>query len=79
LWRERVRDLPWDDDGRRNLSELLQFTTQFNSLSDEELISTWPELISQDFDNRQVIHMYRRFAAEAMNVWQRYPAVRTLM
>src|SRR5882672_8490233 len=79
LWRERIRELPWDDDGRRNLSELIQFAIQFESLSNDELTSTWPELISRDFDSVQVINMYKRFAAEAMQVWQRYPEVRALM
>jgi 7-cyano-7-deazaguanine synthase in queuosine biosynthesis len=79
LWRERIRELPWDDDGRRNLTELIQFSVQFNSLSNEELISNWPELLSKDFDSRQAIDMYRRFAAEAITVWQRYPQVRALM
>jgi 7-cyano-7-deazaguanine synthase in queuosine biosynthesis len=79
LWRERIRELPWDDDGRRNLSELIQFAIQFESLSNDELTSTWPELISRDFDSVQVINMYKRFAAEAMQVWQGYPEVRALL
>jgi 7-cyano-7-deazaguanine synthase in queuosine biosynthesis len=79
VWRERIRDLPWDDDGRRNLSELIQFAIQFDTLSAEELTSAWPELISRDFDTDQVIRMYKRFAAEAIRVWQRYPEVRVLM
>jgi hypothetical protein len=79
LWRERIRELPWDDDGRRNLSELIQFAIQFDSLSNDELTSTWPELISRDFDSVQVINMYKRFAAEAMQVWQGYPEVRALL
>ena len=53
--------------------ELIQFSVQFNSLSNEELISNWPELMSKDFDSRQAIDMYKRFAAEAVTVWQRYP------
>lgn len=79
LWRESVRTLPWNDDGRRNLSELIQFAVQFNSLSSEELISTWPELISRDFDSAQAIDMYKRFAKEAIDVWRAYPEVRALM
>jgi 7-cyano-7-deazaguanine synthase in queuosine biosynthesis len=79
LWRERLRELPWDDDGRRNLSELVQFAIQFKSLSAVDLTSTWPELISRDFDGVRVIEMYKRFAVEAMNVWQQYPEVRALM
>ena len=39
----------------------------------------WPELISRDFDSVQVINMYKRFAAEAMQVWQGYPEVRALL
>lgn len=79
LWRERIRELPWDDDGRRNLSELIQFAMQFISQSNEELVSNWPELLSRDFDSLEVIEMYRRFAAEAIQIWQQYPQVRALM
>jgi hypothetical protein len=79
VWRERLRELPWDDDGRRNLSELVQFAIQFDTLPADELASTWPELISRDFNTDQVIQMYKRFAAEAIQVWQQYPEVRALM
>jgi hypothetical protein len=79
VWRERLRELPWDDDGRRNVSELVQFAVQFDMLSAEELTSTWPELISRDFDAAEVIRMYKRFAAEAIQIWQQYPEVRALM
>ena len=79
VWRERLRQLPWDDDGRRNVTELVQFAIQFDTLSAEELTSAWPELISRDFDADQVIQMYRRFAAEAIQLWHQYPEVRALM
>ncbi len=79
LWREQIRELPWDDDGRRNLSELVQFAVQFDTESNEELVSNWPELLSRAFDVQQVIEMYRRFAAEAIQIWQHYPQVRELM
>jgi 7-cyano-7-deazaguanine synthase in queuosine biosynthesis len=79
VWREQLRQLPWDDDGRRNLSELLQFAIQFDSLSADELTSIWPELISRDFDTDEIIRMYKRFATEAIEIWQRYPEVRALM
>lgn len=79
LWRERLRDLPWDDDGRRNLQDLLQFALQFGSLPTDELLSRWPELITRDFDSEQAIAMYKRFAGEALGVWRRYPEVEVLM
>lgn len=79
LWREQIRDLPWTDDGRRNLMELVQFATQFSQLTNEDLISAWPELITTDFDAAQAIDMYKRFAAEAFALWQRYPEVGALL
>jgi 7-cyano-7-deazaguanine synthase in queuosine biosynthesis len=79
LWRENIVSLPWDDDGRRNLTELIEFATQFRDLNHEDLVSMWPELISRDFNATEVIAMYKRFSVEAFGTWQRYPQIQVLM
>jgi hypothetical protein len=73
VWRERITELAWNDDGRRNLTDLAQFVYQFSRCDSEEILTIWPDLISSDFDANAVIEMYRRFAREAMTVWARYP------
>lgn len=79
LWSEHVSRLGADDDGRRNLVDLAEFVTRFRSGSNEELMSEFPELYSQAFDGALAIDMYRRFAAEATAVLQRYPNLARLV
>ena len=75
VWAEDVSGLPPEDDGRRNVSDLGEFALRISRSSDEEIISDWPELISEHFDVGQAIPMYRRFAREALTVLSRYPGL----
>jgi hypothetical protein len=79
LWIEPIAELGPDDSGRRNVVELAEFVYRFRSESDESLMSTFPELLSEDFDGPAAIGMYRRFADEAHAVWTRYPALGGLL
>ena len=79
VWSEPVRQLPVDDDGRRNLMDLVAFICRFELMSNEELLSEFVELYSNSFDNRQVIEMYRRFAVEAKTVLTQYPQIAPLL
>ncbi|MDQ2668799.1 MAG: 7-cyano-7-deazaguanine synthase [Gemmatimonadota bacterium] len=74
LWAEVIAELPSDDDGRRNFADLAEFIMRFETSTNEELVSEFPELISDSFDAFEVIEMYRRFAGEARAVLGRYPA-----
>ena len=73
-WTEDIGALPADDIGRRNFVDLAEFVVRFGTATNEELMSEFPELISDTFDTIGVIDMYRRFAAEARDVLGRYPA-----
>jgi len=66
--------LPSDDEGRRNLSDLAEFTLNFETLSDQELFTEWPELYSENIDASNVIAMYRRAAVETRAILSKYPA-----
>lgn len=75
VWAEEIAGLPPDDDGRRNFAELGEFIVRFERSTSEEILSEFPDLISDSFDTFGVIEMYRRFAAEAHTVLARYPGV----
>jgi len=75
VWTENVRGLPPEDDGRRNLMDLVEFVRRFRDGSGEDLMSEFPELYSANMDAEAVIEMYRRFAFEASEVLGRYPRV----
>jgi 7-cyano-7-deazaguanine synthase in queuosine biosynthesis len=79
LWAEDIAGLPPDDDGRRNFADLTEFIVRFESASNEELISEFPDLISDSFAAFEVIEMYRRFAGEARAVLGRYPGPRPFL
>jgi len=72
IFNEDFRSLLPDDDGRRNLADLAEFTLKFETLSDTELFDEWPELFA--IDSVSVIAMYRRAAADTRSVLSRYPA-----
>lgn len=73
LFRLPFRSLLADDEGRRNLADLAEFTLNFESKTVQELFEEWPELYSSNIDAPNVIQMYRRAAAETRAVLSRYP------
>lgn len=76
LLRQDVSRLPDSDDGKRNLVELGEFVTLFeNAGSHAEIEDTFPEIVSSHFDSERAAEMYRRFALEARNVFNRYPMI----
>ena len=79
VWRETVGDLPANDDARRNIADLIEFVTRFRRDTNEQLLSEFPELYSDNIDASQVIAMYRRSASEAEAVLGRYPGVAPLL
>lgn len=77
ILRGNVAQLDPDDDGKRNLVELCEFISNFkNTRSIAELQLLFPELATSDcYDASQAVKMYKRFATEALTVFQRYPEV----
>lgn len=78
-WLERSSSTPTNDTGRRNLVDLVEFIHRIEHYSDDEIMNEWPELYSENLNPGSVISMYRRFAAEARSVLERYPNVRELL
>lgn len=84
LWKrdilsEDVGALSADDEGKRNLSELALFASDFRMLADSELDMKYCELFSPDFDHSQVVAMYRRFGQEAQKVLTDYAGLKHLL
>jgi 7-cyano-7-deazaguanine synthase in queuosine biosynthesis len=75
LFSEAFADLPEDDDGRRNLADLGEFALRVERYSEIEMMSEWPELYSSKIVRSDVIHMYKRAAAETRRVLGSYPSV----
>lgn len=73
LLAESLQDLPFSDDGKRNLSELAMFVAAFSSMSDAEIDTEYSDVLSQFFDRDEAVAMYRRFAVEALAVLGNYP------
>jgi hypothetical protein len=74
-----VGQLPFDHEGKRNLSELAEFVYSFRTLDDAALDLDYCELNDPSFDRDQAAAMYRRFAAEAHTVLARYPTLTHLL
>jgi len=79
IWTENIENLPDDDDGRRNLIDLLEFIYWFNTKKTDDLMCEFPELYSEDFDAELAVAMYRRFAIESMQVFAKYPNISNLL
>ena len=80
LLTEDVESAPPEDDGKRNLVELGEFVTLFeNARSQAELEDLFPDLINPNIDAAEAAEMYRRFAAEARAVFNRYPTIRDFL
>jgi 7-cyano-7-deazaguanine synthase in queuosine biosynthesis len=67
------------DDGKRNLTELATFAQDFRLVGDEELGIRHCDLRTEDFDRKQVIQMYKRFADEMFTVLSQYPNLAHLL
>ena len=77
VWSEAVPTA--EDDGHRNLVDLLEFVHQFSTQTDADLMANYPELYSPHLNARAAIEMYRRFAVEATSIFNNYPKVTALL
>ncbi len=78
-WNSYLKDLDDNDEGRRNMADLVEFVRRFESLSAADLMSEFPELYSQNVDEKAVISMYKRFAKEARGVLNKYKGTQPLL
>lgn len=80
ILREQVSSLRPDDEGKRNLIELIEFISVFGgSHPQAELEIMYPELFNEEIDSSSAIEMYRRFAGESLDVFNRYPSVKAIV
>jgi 7-cyano-7-deazaguanine synthase in queuosine biosynthesis len=79
VWALNISGLPPDDDGRRNLLDLLEFVRRFLTGHSDDLMCEFPELYSSEFDGAKALDMYKRFASEATAVFKNYPEVAKLL
>jgi len=79
LLAEDISSLATDDEGKRNLVELIEFATAFDTFTGAALDVNYPDLFSSYFDKDAVTAMYRRFANEALTALTRYPGIRPLL
>jgi len=73
LLAEKVGSLDEQDEGKRNLVELVEFAFAFGTMPEARLEQIFPELTNPAVDKSMAIALYRRFAAEAQGVLRRYP------
>ena len=76
---ENIKALAEDDEGKRNLVDLLSFAYTFSLASSAELEQRFPALINEDIDLLKAIAMYKRFAKEAAAVLKGYKWITELM
>lgn len=77
---EKILALGHEDEGKRNLVEMAEFINLFKATkSNGALQNMFPELNSEYINLEAAIKMYRRFANEALHVFDRYPNVKVLL
>lgn len=64
-----------DDEARRNIADLCEFSRKFENMSDTDLIDEWPELYSSNINRATTITMYRRAAQQTRAVLSKYPGL----
>jgi hypothetical protein len=79
LFGESISSLAEDDEGKRNIVELAEFSHTFATQSDAAIEMLFPDLISPDFDKALAIGMYRRFADEAEIVLRNYTGTSSVL
>jgi len=79
LWIEDIINLARDDEGRRNLMDLLEFIKFITISSVEEIMSEYPELYSRNIDQSAIINMYKRFCVESNKLFKNYPNIGSLI
>jgi 7-cyano-7-deazaguanine synthase in queuosine biosynthesis len=72
---EDINKLNFDDEGRRNLTELAEFAKNFELFNDTEIEFNFPDLTSPYIDKEEAIDMYRRFSSETRSVLSNYKSV----
>lgn len=79
MFAQDVSRLPEQDEGKRNLVDMIEIALAFGGDSTQvELEDEYPNLWDDEVDWRAAVEMYRRFAGETLTVFDRYPAVKAI-
>jgi hypothetical protein len=79
MFAQDVSRLPKQDEGKRNLVDMIEIALAFGGDSTQvELEDEYPNLWDDEVDWRAAVEMYRRFAGETLTVFDRYPAVKAI-
>jgi hypothetical protein len=79
MFAQDVSRLPEQDEGKRNLVDMIELALAFGGESTQaELEDEYPNLWDDEVDRLAAVEMYRRFAGEALAVFDRYPAVKAI-
>jgi 7-cyano-7-deazaguanine synthase in queuosine biosynthesis len=81
LLRDDVSSLGTEHEGKRNLVEMIEFVSIFGgSRSQADLEAEYPDLLlGEEVDATAAVEMYRRFAREALDVFDHYPSVKAII
>ncbi|WP_430905732.1 7-cyano-7-deazaguanine synthase [Maribacter sp. 2-571] len=82
LLTERISKLPFDDNGKRNLVDFLEFISKFKGYKDKDLNSLliqFPELYNEAIDKKEAVRMYGRLATQSYSVFDKYPEVKKII
>ncbi|MGR3175466.1 MAG: 7-cyano-7-deazaguanine synthase [Candidatus Scalindua sp.] len=82
IFTEDIKNLPPDDNGKRNLIDLVEFLTKFNNYSKSDfdnILNDFPELYNEHIDQKKAVELYRRLAKEAFLVFRKYPKVNEII
>lgn len=72
---ENFSTMEAEDEARRNLADLCEFSHKFETMRDADLVDEWPELYSANIDQVAALNMYRRAAQQTRAVLSRYPGL----
>lgn len=79
---EDIEQLPYDNNGKRNLTDYLEFAFSFHRYSPakkNDLMLQFSDLYNDFFDSDQAIDMYSRMANDVYSVMSKYPNISKLL
>ena len=78
LFEENISELLPNDNGKRNLIDLLEFSSYFRNYTDsaqDKLMEDFGELYNDFFNTQDAIELYRRMADDVYTVASRFPRI----
>ena len=76
IFKADISKLGETDDRRRNLTDYLEFVTNFQDVSEinkQNLLDNFPELYNPSFNQTNAIDLYNRVSKQSFLVFKNYP------